>query len=226
MLSARVLVTALVSSFALLLLPAPANAQPESAHSVQAGGTRSQESLDEALARHVEDREEALTALLFAGEVHAKFEGVRSSRLKSLGYSGDVSDLQHILPVPAFSYNLSAGFGASGLLWSNLHTGLDFAAPTGTPLVAVADGTVTDVAWAGPYGLRTILTLIDGTEIWYAHQLVPLVMPGQTVEIGMPIGSVGSSGNSTGPHVHLEVRPGGGEPVDPAVWLASTGMTP
>ena len=58
----------------------------------------------------------------------------------------------------------------AGGLWSSNHTGLDFAAPTGTPIVAVANGVITKTGSAGAYGNQTIETLDDGTEIWYCHQ--------------------------------------------------------
>ena len=95
------------------------------------------------------------------------------------------------------------------MLWSSCHTGLDFAAPTGTPIHSVAAGTVTEVAYAGAYGNRTIITLEDGTQIWYCHQNSTSAAVGQKVGPGDVIGTVGGTGNVTGPHLHLEVRPGG-----------------
>ena len=124
------------------------------------------------------ERELALTAIFDAAERHAKVEGVRADRLAALGYTGNLPDLEYVLPI--HDYHLSAGFGLSGPLWESIHTGLDFGASTGTDLVAVADGTVTEVADAGAYGMRTILTLQDGTEVWYCHQLTPLVFEGQS----------------------------------------------
>ena len=85
---------------------------------------------------------------------------------------------------------------------------------------------VTEVAYAGPYGLRTIVTLPDGTEVWYCHQSSVMVSTGDQVGVADPIGLVGSTGNSTGPHLHLEVRPGGGEPIDPMAWLREAGLNP
>lgn len=127
---------------------------------------------------------------------------------------------------PVANYRLSATFGMSSYLWSTVHTGLDFAAPSGTPLIAVANGTITEVGYAGSYGYRTILTLEDGTEVWYCHQSTMSVSVGQTVVGGETIGTVGSTGNSTGPHLHLEIRPGGGNPVDPYAALISHGIQP
>ena len=130
------------------------------------------------------------------------------------------------LPIAPGDYTLTSGFGECSSLWSRCHTGLDFAAPSGTPIRAVASGQVTSTSWAGAYGNRTVLTHEDGTETWYCHQLDFGVKPGDRVFAGQEIGRVGSTGNSTGPHVHLEVRPGGGDAVDPAEALTFHGATP
>lgn len=127
--------------------------------------------------------------------------------------------------LPLGGYRLTAEYGDVGL-WASSHTGLDFAAPTGTPLVAVANATVTDVGYDGAYGNKTVLTLDDGTELWYCHQTTMDVNVGDTVSSGQRIGTVGSTGNVTGPHLHLEVRPGGGDPVDPFAALSVHGLTP
>ena len=130
------------------------------------------------------------------------------------------------LPVTKGVYHLTAGFGSCSGLWSHCHTGLDFAAPTGTPIHAVASGTITETSWAGAYGNRTVETLSDGTELWYAHQSAFGVTKGQKVRAGQVIGKVGATGNVTGPHVHLEVRPGGKDPVDPYKALTARGLKP
>jgi murein DD-endopeptidase MepM/ murein hydrolase activator NlpD len=124
------------------------------------------------------------------------------------------------------SYRLTGTFGEASSLWSSTHTGLDFATTEGSPIHAVAGGVVTAAGWEGSYGYRTIVTLPDGTEIWYAHQSRILVREGEEVTRDEEIGEVGSTGNSTGPHVHLEVRPHGGDPVDPQVALPEHGVTP
>src|SRR5688500_4943344 len=93
-----------------------------------------------ALQRQVHERELALTAMFDAAERHAEVEGVRADRLAALGYTGNLPELEYILPI--HDYHLSAGFGLTGPHWETIHTGLDFGASTGTDLVAVADGTV------------------------------------------------------------------------------------
>ena len=130
------------------------------------------------------------------------------------------------LPIAPGAYHLTAGFGECSSLWSHCHTGLDFAAPEGTPILSVANGVVTETGWAGAYGNRTVMTLEDGTELWYCHQSAFSVQPGDQVVGGQPIGLVGATGNTTGPHLHLEVRPGGGDPVDPEPALVVHGVTP
>ena len=131
---------------------------------------------------------------------------------------------QWVLPVAG--YRLTATFGQFSGLWATSHTGLDFAAPDGTPLKAVANGVVTSTGYDGAYGNKTVITLEDGTELWYCHQSAVSVRTGQTVTAGQVIGAVGSTGNSTGPHLHFEVRPGGGDPVDPYEALRVHGLQP
>ena len=219
--SARRAVAAIVLTGVVSLYGAgPAGAVPDTS---RATGVQ-QDPVRAALLRQVHQRELALTAILDAGVRHSQVAGVRADRLAALGYTGNLAELDYVLPIG--DYHLSAGFGLTGPLWESIHTGLDFGAATGTALVAVADGTATEVADAGPYGIRTILTLEDGTELWYCHQLTPLVSEGQGIEIGESIGLVGSTGNTSGPHLHLEVRPDGGAPIDPAAWLAGHGMAP
>jgi len=128
--------------------------------------------------------------------------------------------------LPTTRYHLTARFGMSGGLWSSNHTGLDFAASSGTPIVAVADGTITKTGYEGSYGNKTVETLKDGTEIWYCHQSVISVHKGDRIRGGTRIGNIGATGNTTGPHLHLEVRPGGGDPVDPYSALVHRGLKP
>ncbi len=133
---------------------------------------------------------------------------------------------QWVLPVAPGVYHLTARFGDYSSLWSHFHTGLDFAADTGTPIMAVAGGTITETGYSGAYGNRTIETLPDGTELWYCHQNEFGTAVGDVVKPGQVIGYVGSTGNVTGPHLHLEVHPGGGDPVDPYTALQVHGLNP
>ncbi|MFI9588312.1 M23 family metallopeptidase [Streptomyces sp. NPDC052236] len=128
--------------------------------------------------------------------------------------------------LPTSSYTITSTYGQAGSLWSSgYHTGLDFAAPTGTPVKAVHSGTVKEAGWSGSYGYRTILELEDGTEVWYAHQSSMSVSVGQKVATGQTIGRVGATGNVTGAHLHLEVFTAGGSPIDPMAWLRGKGLT-
>jgi murein DD-endopeptidase MepM/ murein hydrolase activator NlpD len=152
-----------------------------------------------------------------------------NAALKSLGRAAEAKAGEipkNAWHLPTQGYHLTARFGQAGGHWVSNHTGLDFAAPTGTPIFAVAAGTITETGSAGAYGNRTVETLPDGTEIWYCHQSAIGVKVGQRVLSGQTIGAVGSTGNTTGPHVHLEVRPGGGDPVDPYQALLVHGVKP
>ena len=124
---------------------------------------------------------------------------------------------------PLEGYRLTAGFGDYGL-WSSAHTGQDFAAPAGTPVRAVGDGKIVSTGYDGAYGNKIVVQHEDGTETWYCHLLGFLRTSGP-VKAGDPIGTVGSTGNSTGDHLHLEVRPGADSPVPPLTWLRDRGVS-
>jgi murein DD-endopeptidase MepM/ murein hydrolase activator NlpD len=124
---------------------------------------------------------------------------------------------------PVASCTLGAGFGEADL-WANLHTGQDFTAPTGTPVHAVHGGTVSSAGWAGSYGYRVVLALDDGTELWYCHLSTMVATEGR-VTTGDTVGRVGATGNVPAPHLHLEVRPGGRDPIDPLAWLHGHDVT-
>ncbi len=127
--------------------------------------------------------------------------------------------------LPVSGYHLTARFGQTGL-WSHAHTGLDFAAPEGTQIRAIAPGTVVSSAYDGAYGNKTVLKLDDGTVLWFCHQSGVEVQPGERVAAGELIGYVGSTGHVTGPHLHLEVHLHGGPPSDPEPWLAEHHLNP
>jgi murein DD-endopeptidase MepM/ murein hydrolase activator NlpD len=120
---------------------------------------------------------------------------------------------------------ITATFGEYGL-WASYHTGLDFNGNNGDPIYSIANGVVTSSSYDGSYGNKTVITLDDGTEIWYCHQTDFLVSEGDVVRAGEQIGTIGSTGHVTGSHLHLEVRPGGGDPVDPYEAMLVHGLTP
>jgi murein DD-endopeptidase MepM/ murein hydrolase activator NlpD len=108
-------------------------------------------------------------------------------------------------------YELSAGFGNSGGRWAHKHSGQDFAVPTGTTVKAVHGGTVVKAgpngAGDGPaYGNAVVIKHKNGSYSQYAHLSKVTVEPGQHVKTGQKIGLSGSTGNSSGPHLHFEIR--------------------
>lgn len=127
--------------------------------------------------------------------------------------------------LPVAGYTLTARFGQCGDAWVNCHTGLDFAAATGTRITAVAAGRVTFAGWSGAYGNLVILDHGSGVSSYYAHQSHISAQVGQQLQPGAPIGRVGQTGNTNGPHLHFEIRING-SPTDPARWLTSKGLTP
>lgn len=116
-------------------------------------------------------------------------------------------------------YHITATFGQGGSRWARNHTGLDFAAPVGTTVRSVMKGVVIFADWAGAYGRQVQVRHEDGTVTWYNHMSKFSVSVGETVYAGDQVGAVGMTGNTTGPHMHFEVHPHGGEAIDPAPWL-------
>lgn len=126
---------------------------------------------------------------------------------------------------PLENYTITATFGQSSSLWSTVHTGVDLDADTGAPVRSVGPGTVTFAAYDGSYGYKIVVQHDDGTETWYCHLSQINVTTGSRVTHETIIGLVGATGNVTGDHLHLELRPaGGGQPVDPVAGLVSHGL--
>jgi murein DD-endopeptidase MepM/ murein hydrolase activator NlpD len=124
-------------------------------------------------------------------------------------------------------YELSAGFGSGGAHWANRHTGQDFAVPIGTPVRSVGEGRVVNVSCGGAFGIQIVIEHSGGYYTQYAHLASIAVDQGDQVTAGQWIGQTGTTGNSTGPHLHFEVRvtPELGSGVDPVPWLAARGVT-
>ena len=122
------------------------------------------------------------------------------------------------LAVTPIEGTITSRYGVSSRIRKSTHTGLDISAVTGTDIKVVADGTVISAGYNGSYGYLVKVDHGNGVETWYAHTSKMYVKKGDTVKAGDVIAAVGSTGNSTGPHLHLEIRVNG-ETVDPQDYL-------
>ncbi|MFJ3877285.1 M23 family metallopeptidase [Streptomyces sp. NPDC090077] len=122
---------------------------------------------------------------------------------------------------------VSTQYGAGGGMWSSgSHTGIDFHADEGSIVHAVGAGTVVEAGWGGAYGNNVVIRHNDGTYTQYGHLLSLSVSAGQTVGAGQQIGLSGSTGNSSGPHLHFEARTGAtyGTDINPLTYLRNHGV--
>ena len=122
------------------------------------------------------------------------------------------------LAVTPIEGTITSRYGVSSRIRKSTHTGLDIAATSGTPIKVVAAGTVIAASYDGSYGKLVKVDHGNGVETWYAHTSKMYVKVGEQVEAGDVIAAVGSTGNSTGPHLHLEIRVNG-EHVNPQNYL-------
>ncbi|WP_405791252.1 LysM peptidoglycan-binding domain-containing M23 family metallopeptidase [Streptomyces sp. NBC_00029] len=123
---------------------------------------------------------------------------------------------------------ISTQYKVAGAMWSSgYHTGVDFIASMGTSVRAVGAGTVVSAGWSGSYGNEVVIQHADGKYSQYAHLSQLSVSSGQSVTAGQSIGLSGSTGNSTGPHLHFEIRttPSYGSDLDPIAYLRSKGAS-
>ncbi|MFC9584404.1 M23 family metallopeptidase [Streptomyces yangpuensis] len=123
---------------------------------------------------------------------------------------------------------VSTQYKAGGGMWSSgSHTGIDFHAASGTSVHAVGFGTVVEAGWGGAYGNNVVIKHNDGTFTQYGHLSSLNVSVGQQVTPGQQIGLSGSTGNSSGPHLHFEARTGSqyGSDIDPIAYLRSHGVS-
>jgi murein DD-endopeptidase MepM/ murein hydrolase activator NlpD len=207
----------------------PGSPTPEEAAIAREVQQRSAERLEAAIERG----EDALAALegaeeavVEAGESLADQKatvgearaGYRQSRERLDVYRESLARTRQS-PVAKGSYRLTARFGQHGGYWSGgVHTGLDFAGSPGTRISAAASGTVVSAGWEGAYGSRVVIDHGNGYRTTYNHLSSIQVRVGDEVQTGDRVGGMGSSGNSTGTHLHFEVEHGGGF-MDPEEWL-------
>ncbi|HET8614495.1 MAG TPA: M23 family metallopeptidase [Actinomycetales bacterium] len=127
----------------------------------------------------------------------------------------------HRWVLPVTHYRFTSTFGTR---WGRLHAGDDLAAPVGTRIGSLSSGTVIFAGTESGYGNKVEVRHWDGTVSWYGHMSSIAVKVGDKVAPGDKLGEVGNTGHSTGPHLHLEIHPGGGVAVNPAAWLAKHGL--
>lgn len=161
---------------------------------------------------------ETAVAQLYKQPVIAKKEVAQATKVKATKTNGKVTTSSNIsgkkislgisLARPV-SGTITSRFGANSSIRVSSHTGLDIAAPSGTPYVAAASGTVTYAGYKGSLGNLIVITHSNGVQTYYGHSSKLYVSAGDTVSQGQTIGAVGSTGNSTGPHLHFEIRVNG-----------------
>jgi murein DD-endopeptidase MepM/ murein hydrolase activator NlpD len=123
--------------------------------------------------------------------------------------------------LPIANGKITTAYKKLGKMWSKgYHTGVDFAVPQGTDIIAVADGKVSNANWGKSYGTQ-IVQKIEGQDAWviYAHLSKSLVKAGDEIKKGQHIGESGNTGNSSGPHLHFEMR-------DNIRWSAGKDLDP
>lgn len=157
----------------------------------------------------------------------SRWEALRAAQTRLLPLA--LAELARLdLESSVFTYPV-AGRLSSGFGWRNIavngnrfHGGIDLAADTGTPVIVARDGRVTRAGWWGTYGYAVVVDHGDGSETRYAHLSRVDVTAGADVRQGDPVGTVGSTGASTGPHLHFELR-FDGRAVDPLPYLEGRG---
>ena len=121
--------------------------------------------------------------------------------------------------LPIKDGKITTAYKKKGKMWSKgYHTGIDMAVPVGTEVIAVADGKIESANWGKSYGTQAVQKVAGGWVI-YAHLSVLDVKPGQEITKGQKIGKSGNTGNSSGPHLHFEMR-------DNIRWSAGTDIDP
>jgi murein DD-endopeptidase MepM/ murein hydrolase activator NlpD len=175
-----------------------------------------------------------------AGGLSADYPAQVRSRVATYSLAPVVPAGQWTLPLPPGSYELVSGFG---MRWGRLHAGVDFATPTGTPILAAAGGVVLDAGCTSPRcdipgstqmpgcGWRVNINHGGGIVTRYCHAIALNVAAGQQVTAGQIIGWVGSTGNSSGPHLHFELHHGAppatnDTATDPIPYLQAAGLDP
>ena len=144
---------------------------------------------------------------------------------KAIQHSDEVARLDEAARAPLFTKPAEGAFTSGfGMRWGSMHNGVDIANTPGTPIRAVAAGTVIDSGPAQGFGNWIRIRHEDGSISVYGHMQSLYVAVGEVVQPGQLIAGMGSEGFSTGSHLHFEIWPDGATPSDPAPWLAARGI--
>jgi murein DD-endopeptidase MepM/ murein hydrolase activator NlpD len=165
------------------------------------------------------EKEQAEAALIAAEKKSKELTRQEQARKAAVASKKELARQLGVITEPIEDdYKLSARYGQRGGIWDGgWHTGLDFAVKTGTTVVAAANGTIISAGWAGSYGYRIEIDHGSGYITSYNH-LSKILYSSGVVAAGQVIGKSGSTGNTTGPHLHFEVTKDG-EFINPSKWL-------
>ena len=174
--------------------------------------------------KYTQNEEEADTSDLEVAKVNVQ-ETIQTA-IQEIEQQKEEEERWNVLPsingiklaVTPIEGRITSRYGVSSNIRKSTHTGLDISAVKGTDIKVVADGTVISAGYSGSYGYLVKVDHGNGVETWYAHTNKMYVKKGDTVKAGDVIAAVGSTGNSTGPHLHLEIRVNG-EHVNPQDYL-------
>ncbi|WP_175408457.1 M23 family metallopeptidase [Streptomyces sp. TRM64462] len=187
---------------------------------------------DQAVAQEVAAAEAEQQAMAEMAEITAKRKA--EARFKAAREAQERADREaerkrlNSFQLPVAGSYVSTAYKVGGSLWSSgSHSGVDFHASYGTSVVSVGRGTVVEAGWGGAYGNNVVIRMHDGTYTQYGHLASVSVSVGQTVAPGQQIGLAGSTGNSTGPHLHFEARTSAdyGSDIDPVAYLRARGVS-
>ena len=188
---------------------------------------RTEQVADEATASAIAQRRQAsgMQTAALQGRVEAQQRATRAAKRKAAAAAAARAKAERegkrwVKAIRTGS--ITSGYGAR---WGKTHDGLDFGAPTGTPLYAMSKGTVILSDNVFSFGNKIEIRYWDGTVSWYGHLSRRDVQTGDTVMPGDQVGLVGNTGHSFGSHLHLEIHPSGGDnPIDPYPWLTKKGL--
>ncbi|MEV0303691.1 M23 family metallopeptidase [Streptomyces prasinus] len=223
--------TGVIGSFAAPALAAESAAEQTGLTPVITLGDEAAAQVDaQAAAQHEAAREAAQAAAREAAEQAAREkaaeEAERAREAEERAAREAERKLLNTFVSPIAGSYVSTGYLSGGAVWSSgTHTGVDFHAASGTPVLSVGMGTVVEAGWGGAYGNHVVIKMHDGTYTQYGHLSSVGVSVGQEVTPGQQIGVSGATGNVTGAHLHFEARTTAeyGSDIDPVAYLRAHG---